>query len=99
MPVLTLMVWDLLDWEAWPSPRAAVSLESVSGGNAPPSRLMASWILVSFVSRARAAHLGGWEVDDILQGVLEEYSQTGSRRGDVLGDVVDFPRIFQHFFS
>jgi hypothetical protein len=27
----------------------------VSAGNSPPSRLMASWILVSFVSRARAA--------------------------------------------
>lgn len=56
MPVFTLMVWDLLDWLAWPSP--VLRRASVSGGNAPPSRFSASWILVSFVSRASAAQRG-----------------------------------------
>lgn len=59
MPVLMLMTWDLLACVAWPSaPSATWRRESVSGGNAPPSRLSASWILVSFVSRAKAAQRG-----------------------------------------
>ena len=56
MPVLMLMVCDLLDWLAWLFASFVKSFESVSGGKSPPSRLMASWILVSLVSRARAAH-------------------------------------------
>ena len=55
MPVLTLMVCDLLAWLAWLSAVLSNNPVSVSGGKAPPSRLMASWILVSLVSRARAA--------------------------------------------
>lgn len=66
MPVLTLMVWDLLDWEAWPSFFAAVNLSSVSGGKSPPSRLRASWILVSLVSRAMAAHRGLDALEDMV---------------------------------
>lgn len=56
MPVFTLMVCDLLDWLACPSATESSRRESVSGGKAPPSRFRASWILVSFVSRASAAH-------------------------------------------
>ena len=58
MPVLMLIRCDLLAWAAWPSAPLASSLESVSGGSSPPSRFRASWILVSFVSRAMAAHRG-----------------------------------------
>lgn len=56
MPVFTLMDCDLLDWLACPSPTAVKSRASVLGGKAPPSRFRASRILVSFVSRANAAH-------------------------------------------
>lgn len=48
------MVCDFDACVAWPS-APFVSLLSVSFGKAPPSILMANWILVSFVSRARAA--------------------------------------------
>lgn len=61
MPVSTLMVWDLLDWLAWPACVAAVSRGSVSGGKPPPSKFSASWILVSLVSRANAAQRGAGE--------------------------------------
>jgi hypothetical protein len=57
MPVLMLIVCDVLACVACPS-----SLRrrlSVSGGKAPPSRLSASWILVSLVSREKAAQRGG----------------------------------------
>lgn len=58
IPVWTLIVCDLLDCEACPSAPSLISLGSVSGGNAPPSRFRASWMLVSLVSRARAVHRG-----------------------------------------
>lgn len=54
MPELMAIVCDCEACVAWPS-ELAVSLLSVFGGNAPPSRLIASWIFVSLVSRARAA--------------------------------------------
>lgn len=40
----------------------------MSGGKSPPSRLRASWILVSLVSRARAAQRVG-VADPILAGI------------------------------
>lgn len=67
IPVLMLMVCDLLDWLAWPSAfKLSVSRVSVSGGKAPPSRLRASWILVSFVSRASAAQRWVLLLDDAM---------------------------------
>ncbi|KAI0525648.1 hypothetical protein F5B22DRAFT_353966 [Xylaria bambusicola] len=65
IPVLILMVCDLLAWLAWPSSVAAFSRASVSGGNPPPSRFSDSCILVSLVSRARAAQRG-FTVDPIV---------------------------------
>ena len=59
MPVFMLIVCDLLACAACPFVSFAVSLGSVSGGKAPPSRLRASWILVSLVSRANAAQRVG----------------------------------------
>lgn len=47
-----------------------MSDRSVVLGKAPPSRLMASWILVSLVSRASAALRTGGDVEPI--------SETGS---------------------
>lgn len=61
MPVLTAIFCDLLACDAWPS-LSERRRESVSGGKSPPSRLMASWILVSLVSRASAAQRVGVEV-------------------------------------
>lgn len=65
-----LIICDLLDWEAWPSPPiAADNRESVSGGKEPPSRFSASWILVSLVSRATAAQRGLGDSDDMVWAV------------------------------
>lgn len=69
MPVLTLMVWDFVACEAWPS-SVAVRRGSMSDGKSPPSRLMAIWILVSLVSRAMAAQRGGCGVMAAIVAVL-----------------------------
>lgn len=58
IPVFTLIVCDLLDCAACPSELLERSFWFVSGGNAPPSRFRASWMLVSFVSRSRAVQRG-----------------------------------------
>lgn len=54
MPVLTEIVCELVDWAACAAV-ASSSLGCVSEGRSPPSRLRASMILVSLVSRASAA--------------------------------------------
>lgn len=69
MPVLMLMVWDWLVWLAWHSSVTALRRTSVSGGNAPPSKFSASWILVSLVSRVTAAQRG-FVVDPIVKVFL-----------------------------
>lgn len=70
MPVCRMMVCDLLVCAACP-PAALLrtrsfTRSSVSGGKSPPSRLSASWMDVSLVSRARAAHRGVGEEEAIL---------------------------------
>lgn len=65
MPVFKTMVCDFEDWVAWVSPFWKRE-GSVVEGKAPPSRLRASFIEVSLVSRDIAAERTVGDKDDIF---------------------------------